>query len=265
MAIFFFACLGLIVGSFLNVVLLRTESGQSFVRGRSKCPRCGGSIVWYDNLPLLSFLFLGGRCRHCRGAISWQYPIIEVATGILFATPAWLVFEWGDTRASVETFWWCFFFSILLLIAVYDLRTMEIPVSFLIFGLAGAVVYLVLRAFFFESDPGRFLFSHFVAGSVPAGLFWLLVALSRERWMGRGDIWLGLLAGLAVGLPSILLFLTLASSIGAVVGLVLVGLQRKKLDTAVPFGPYLALGAALTLVLGALDPAWLALFLLPLG
>ena len=91
MSIFFLFCLGLIVGSFLNVVALRLEAGTDFVRGRSACPKCHALIAWYDNLPLFSFLFLRGKCRSCKNLISWRYPLVELGTGLIYAGIFWFL------------------------------------------------------------------------------------------------------------------------------------------------------------------------------
>lgn len=250
MILFFLLVLGLLVGSFLNVVIFRIAKNQSFVRGRSRCLSCGYQLAWYDNIPLLSFVWLVGKCRSCQVKLSWQYPLVELATALLFGGSFLVVNPTGDS-------WQLAAFSMLLivlcfatLITLYDLRFSLIPDAFL-WGL-NLSTFAFLSCHWLSSSPfpPAFLPSPSVAfmGAVLAGaFFYLLVSLSRETWMGWGDVWLGVWGGMLTGLLLVQLFITLAFTLGAVVGLGLIFAQKKTLKTQIPFAPYI-LGAGLLLL-----------------
>jgi len=249
--------LGLIVGSFLNVVLLRGERDMSFVGGRSKCLTCQQIIAWYDNIPLLSYLVLGGKCRHCRIRISWQYPLVEFFTGTLFAIVSYLFFDPLSNRALLETSWMLLVVAFLVLIIVADFQNMEIPLGYLVAINSLTVIYLVAEYFFFERnsffwDTG--LAKGIIGGFVAWAFFFALVYFSKETWMGWGDVWLGLSGGLAVGFSYVLPMLTLSFALGALYGISLMLLQGRNLKTQVPFAPFLGFGILATLFLLASFP-----------
>lgn len=265
---FFFFLFGLIVGSFLNVVLFRTETGEN-LGGRSHCRLCGNTIFWYDNIPIVSFLLLSGKCRSCAQSISWRYPVVELLTGVLFSIAGTLVFRPDFPLTWFGALWWCFLFSVFILIVFYDLAHLEIPFSFLLFGIGGTFLYFLAFTFFLP-QPGSLsellsgpLFQSLFGGGLVAFFFFLLVWMSHERWMGKGDIWLGFLAGMAVGPHLVLFLLSLSFTLGALVAIALLFLQKKELSSQIPFAPYLCLATILILFSLALQPAWLFLFLFP--
>lgn len=241
------------------MLVLRTEAGESFVSDRSKCPKCGALICWYDNIPILSFLFLRGKCRHCGGKISWQYPVVEFLTGAFFLLAGKYFFDIFDRSAWIETIWILGLVSIFVAIAVYDFRTMEIPVSFLWFAGVWTAVFLLLLDFFgSESMIAVLSLERTVSGVIAGVLAWSFFAalafFSKETWMGWGDAWLALAIGLAIGIPNILFSLTLAFGIGSLYGGALVLFQGKNLKTKVPFGPFLVCGAIAHLFLEKIFP-----------
>ena len=247
-----FSGLGLIIGSFLNVVLFRSERGMSFVGGRSQCLTCEKTISWYDNIPLLSYLILGGKCRHCQTPISWQYPLVECTTGILFGLVGYIFFDPLHTQALIETFWVLGLVMLLTLIVVVDFRSMEIPLWYLIGANTLTLVYLLVGYFFFEKQPvflDTELARSLMGGVVAWAFFFALVYFSKETWMGWGDVWLGLLGGLVVGFSYVLPMLTLAFALGALYGIGLMLVAGKNLKTQVPFAPFLAFGILATLFL----------------
>lgn len=264
MMIFLFLILGLVVGSFLNVVIVRLRDAETLL-GRSFCRHCKHQIAWYDNVPLLSFALLRGECRACQTRISWQYPAVEAFTGIAFAVTGALFFDPVMTRSWIETVWLLVLFSGFIVIAAYDLKYMEIPLSVLIFSILWSVVML----FFLGSGGAGTPFfltpigSGLIGGGVIALLFFLLVFLSKETWMGWGDVWLGLAAGLAVGFPWGLILLTLSFGLGSVIGIALMLSRKKSLKSQVPFAPFLVSGTMLTIILPKLFPALERLSLLP--
>lgn len=222
---------GLIVGSFLNVVIYRYGTGYS-VLGRSGCLICGAPLRWFELVPLASFLIQAGRCRVCQGRISWQYPLVELATGLLFLGAFWR----GAYLLTPRLFADWVSLSLLLVITVYDWRHKIIPDHFVY----GFIVLALLRVVALgpallpaAAGLGLFVF------------FWLLWFASRGRWLGLGDAKLALGLGLFLGPAAALSATILAFWSGALVGLGLVGLKGYNLKSEVPFAPFLILGALL--------------------
>ncbi len=252
-AIFFIA--GLIIGSFLGVVSWRLKTAEDIVWERSHCPHCKKKIRWYDNIPLLSFIILWGQCRDCKKRISWEYPLIELVTGLLFAAVAWkflgtLGFMAGPERIFtngdiVDMSFWLFAVCYLVIIFFHDLDFMLIP---------DAVVYpaiLVTLGYQYYKYMGGPLgiaslkapiTSALFAAFVAALFFFLLIWMSRGKWIGGGDVKLGFLAGAMVGWPKILFVLFFAYMIGAVASLILIGTKKKTWKSQIPFGPFLVAG-----------------------
>lgn len=263
--ILFFALFGLVIGSFLNVVVLRLEADKT-LDGRSKCPSCGGIIRWYDNIPALSFFLLGRRCRACHFPISWQYPAVELLTGILFAVFGMFAFGDGTTVEIVRVLWLLFLISLMVAIAVYDVRNMEIPLVLLLTGVAGAVGYALLATSLSSVewlDPAAPWREMLWGGVFAAAIFYALVYFSKETWMGMGDVWLAGVVGAAVGFSALLLLLTLSFFTGAVVGSVLLITGKRGMKSQVPFAPFLAVGTLTTLLLQLIEPWWLSFLIIP--
>lgn len=261
MVVFFFLIFGLIIGSFLNVVVYRLKDGET-LRGRSYCHRCQHQIRWYDNIPLLSFVFLGGKCRDCQAVISWQYPALELATGIGFVLVGYFFFALDDQGTWLETVWLLGIVSLFLATATYDIIHMEIPVTLLGVSALWTLLFLLITfhpgALWFESR----LVHGVLGGMVVALFFFALVYASKETWMGWGDVWLGGVAGLIVGLPLVLFMLTLSFGTGALIGLLMIAFSGKHMKSQIPFAPYLVLGVLLTLFLPKIFPEFTRLFFL---
>ena len=242
--LFFF--LGTIIGSFLNVVALRIERGTDFVRGRSACPQCHAVIAWYDNVPLISFVLLRGKCRSCQSPISWRYPLVELVTGLIYATTVACFFNPIETSAWVETVWLLGLFSLCIVIALYDWQTMAIPVTLLQMSALWTIVALFILDWFWSMSLFWSLDSYTFSGFIAAGIAWssfaLLSYFSRETWMGWGDAWLAAIIGLATGLNGVLFALTLGFGIGAVFSVGLLIRKKAEMETRVPFGPFLVMG-----------------------
>ncbi|MFA6974149.1 MAG: prepilin peptidase [Parcubacteria group bacterium] len=243
-----FFILGLIIGSFLNVVVYRLRVAESIAHGRSKCPNCQKQIVWYDNIPLLSFILLRQRCRYCREKISYQYPLVEVGTGLLFALVGLNFFNMADLTTWTTTLYYLGVISFLVAIFVYDFLYMEIPDLVL----WPAVTWVIAFGLILEGGQGGqggigLIYSGVLAAFVAFAFFFALVAVSKEKWMGMGDAYLVILLGLILGWPNILLALFLAFGMGAIFGLVLIVLKKKKMQSQIPFAPFLILGTLLAL------------------
>jgi len=265
---------GTIIGSFLNVVILRY--GKKSLNGRSGCPVCGGTLQWFELIPIFSFLFLRGKCRKCHKKISWQYPIVEISTGLIFLLIFNLSAQGGFALGGqfFNFFYLWVIFSILIVIFVYDLYHKIIP-DLLVFIFIGLSFVSVIGGFDTLSS-GWWSFSSrnaLWAGPLLAFPFAFLWFVSKGRWMGLGDAklaWgIGWLLGLVKGSSAIILGIW----IGAVVGLLLIALskviQRKQLffkgknftiKSELPFAPFLIIGMVLVFFFGW-DVWGLSLFL----
>lgn len=246
--IWWFGVFGLIVGSFLNVLVLRLRSGEAWMGGRSKCPRCGHTLAWYDNIPLASFVWLRGRCRHCREPISWQYPLVELGTALLFIATAAAFDSWRGGGSWSGLAGLLVLQGALLVVFVYDLLHMEIPLG--PWGVGVAVSPFVLYAMAGESGVSfeGALIGHLAAGLAGAAFLGGLSWISRERWMGWGDAYLIFLLGAVVGFPGVLWIVTLGSGLGALIGVGLILLGKRALGSRLPFGPFLIAGFWLVLL-----------------
>ena len=248
----------LIIGSFLNAVVYRLNAVESLLE-RSHCPNCKKKVRWFDNVPLLSFILLSAKCRDCGEKISWQYPLVEASTGIMFAILGNYFFSPIDLGSWILTAFYLTVFSILAVIFVYDFKYMEIPMIALWLGVGVSLLYLVgndWQNFHFAAsifDLGTI--SGILGGVVAFLFFFALAAYSKETWMGYGDAYLGLLIGLIVGWPNILWALTLSFTIGALVSVGLIALRKKNMKSQVPFAPFLVVGTFLIVVLPQAFPA----------
>ena len=254
---------GLLIGSFLNTVIYRLKTGESILFLRSHCPFCKHTLGFFDLIPIFSFVFLGGRCRYCKKKISWQYPLVELATGILFVLFSYQIIELSSYAAIEQLSFWSigslvlqlFFVSILIVIFVYDLKHSIIPDKVVWLGITVFLIFnglAVLVQLLFVSKPG--FISSFLGGLLAAalagGFFLILVLVSRQKWMGWGDVKLGILIGLILGWPNILVALFLAFVSGALVGGALVLAKKKTLKSQIPFGPFLSGSTIIAMLVG---------------
>lgn len=250
MLIIFFI-LGLVIGSFLNVVVCRLNLAESFFLGRSHCPHCQKNIAWYDNIPIVSFILLRFRCRECQEKISWQYPLVEFFTGALFVLVGYNFFALENTATWTATIYYLGVVSFLMVIFVYDWLYMEIPGIVLWPAVSWAVIFNLIFDWSKAEPIGNVLSLATYSGALAAlasfGFFFLLVAISKEKWMGMGDAQLAIFLGLVLGWPQILLALMLAFTFGAIIGLGLVTLKKKKMQSQIPFAPFLVAGALVTM------------------
>ncbi len=227
---------GLLIGSFLNVIVFRLDQKKTFIFGRSACPNCKKEITWQDNIPLVSFLILGGKCRHCKKNISLQYPIVELTTAIVFLL---FYFYLG---LSLQFFIYLVFSSFLIIIFVYDLKHYLILDRVTI----PAMIFAFLANLYLKVP----LTSLILGAIVGAGFFALQFFLSKGKWVGDGDIRLGALMGLILGLKLTLVALFLSYILGASIGLILIFTNKKKMSSQVPFGPFLVAGTFIALLYG---------------
>jgi len=245
MVLTIFFILGLIVGSFLNVIIYRLRLMDT-IMGRSYCPHCKNKIRWYDNIPLFSFILLGAKCRDCGGRISWQYPVVEFLTGIVFVLVAQYFFDLSSAASLWETGFYLIIFSLFVVLMAYDWQYLEMPILIFWIILAIIAVNLGINSYF-EFKSGLAidelnLYSKLAGGFASWLFFFCLVFFSKEKWMGWGDVYVGLLAGLVLGWPAILLGLLLSFLIGSIYSIVLLVLKKGSMKSQVPFIPFLVIG-----------------------
>jgi leader peptidase (prepilin peptidase) / N-methyltransferase len=262
----FFLLLGLIVGSFLNSVTYRLDKGESFVLGRSYCPNCRHQLYWLDLVPLFSFIFLLGQCRYCKKKISWQYPIVELATGILFVLIfQFFIFHQGLISFNFQNFFNVFYLLIasclFIIIFVYDLKHYLIPDGVVYSGIILAILFDIFYPLFFAHNHGLIL-QYALSGFFACLFFLAIFLISKGRWMGFGDVKLSLFMGFFLGYPKIIVALFLAFFTGAIIGVGLIILKKKKISSEIPFGPFLVAGTFLALFLGGTLIKWYLGFLL---
>ena len=223
--------LGAMLGSFLNVVIHRLPRRESLIVPGSHCPHCGVPIRAWDNIPILSFLVLRGRCRVCRRPISPRYPLVEATAGILVAA-SWLRMDSLLTFAAAAVF-------SLILVAIFfiDLEHQIVPNALTYPGLLLGLILAVPQE----------RFGNALLTAAGAGAFFLLIAIISRGGMGGGDIKLAAMMGAFLGWRAVAVALLLAFTLGAVVGLLLMGLGRRSRKDPIPFGPALAVGAVLAL------------------
>jgi leader peptidase (prepilin peptidase)/N-methyltransferase len=238
------AVFGAVIGSFLNVCIVRLPAEQSVVTPRSRCPKCGLPVGWRDNIPVLSWLLLRGKCRGCGLPISMLYPLVELAVAVLWAVMA---VSYGLTLDALKG---ALFGTLLIGIGLTDAREYIIPNEFTWGGLA---IGLILSA----AGGLDGLVASLIGAAVGFGILWLVGAVGtwafKEEAMGGGDIKMMAMVGAFVGWQGVLLTIFLGALAGTAIFLPLTLLGRKRL---VPFGVFLAIGAAVTYVVGPSLIAW---------
>ena len=229
--------LGLLLGSFLNVVAYRLPRGESLATPASRCPGCDKPIKPYDNVPVVSWLLLRGRCRSCGTSIAWRYPLVELATAVLMALTVLVVGANEDVWLGLA------FVLVLVPVTVIDLDFRIIPNKLMLAGTVAALVILAL------TQPGE-IPEHLIA-AFAAGGFLLIAAIAYPAGMGMGDVKLAFVMGLFLG-REVGVAMLVALVAGSLVGVVIMarkGTQEGR-KTAIPFGPFLALGGIVALLAG---------------
>ena len=240
---------GLMVGSFLNVVILRLYSGETIIKSRSKCPHCHYQLSAKDLIPVFSFIWFNGQCRYCQKKISWQYPVVELATGLLFVLVTYNfigTLGWANLfyNSSVLISWLrnLIFVCLLIIIFIYDLK-----------------YYLILDQITFPAMAVALIFNLFLGFSwlnllagVIIGLtfFALQLAISKGKWLGGGDLRLGAVMGLMLGGAGTVVALFFSYIIGAVLAVFLIIWGRKELKSQIPLGTFLTVGTLIALLWG---------------
>lgn len=241
----FYSLLALAIGSFLNVAIYRIPNGNFFSSQRSYCPKCNCKIRWYHNIPLFSFLFLKGKCASCKEGISIRYPLVE-----LFNLLSWMV-VFLVYKISYTTAIFAIVTSILIVVSLIDIDTMLIPNGAVLFILLLAIINFALS---FTKINNKILnvlwYEHLIGTVVVSGPLFIL---SLFNLMGMGDVKLYFALGLLLGWKLIILSFIIGIIIGALISLFIV-IKNKKIERKVeiPFGPFLALGAFISMLIGKL-------------
>jgi leader peptidase (prepilin peptidase) / N-methyltransferase len=264
---------GLIIGSFLNVCILRIPADKSIVRPASSCPKCGKAIAAYDNIPVLSWLLLRGKCRYCKAKISAMYPAVELLTGLLFLG-CYLVF--GMTVNALK---WAVFAAMLVVLTITDLRERILPDEVNFFGLGaglvfsfftkpfdGTALWLANRWFEFPPPQMALSFADAALGALAgSGLLWIVAEgyfrLRGREGMGLGDVKMMAAVGAFLGLKRTMMTVLAGSLLGSVIGILLIAISKKGRDYELPFGTFLGAGALLVVFFGTPALHWYESFL----
>jgi leader peptidase (prepilin peptidase)/N-methyltransferase len=234
------AAMGLLIGSFLNVCILRLPEGLSIVRPASRCPGCGHGLAWYENVPVVSFLILRARCRNCGAPISWQYPLIEMITCAVFvAATLQFGFSWLLLSRVI-------FGSALIVLFMIDLRHHILPNGITLPGIVVGFAFSLL------TEPG---WMASLIGIVAGGGILLAIAegyylVRREQGLGMGDVKMLAMIGAFLGWKLMILTLVFSSLVGSIVGVGMIVSGKGSMKYALPFGTFLAIGAALSATVG---------------
>ncbi|MDD2731521.1 MAG: prepilin peptidase [Candidatus Portnoybacteria bacterium] len=261
---------GVSVGSFLNVLIIRLAAEKK-ITGRSRCPICGHVLGWGDLVPLLSFIWLKGKCRWCRKRISWQYPLVEAASGMIFLTIFIKYKELIFNLSAAEfagAFFYAFIASCLVVVFVSDLKYFIIPDEIVLAGCVGAFFYDFILAWNFrildlaeswkKTENWETLGVYMLCGFAAALFFMSIVILTKGKGMGLGDVKFVFLMGLVLGWPNILAGLLLAFAAGAIFGLILILFGRASMKSELPFGVFLAASTFFVMIFGNQFDIWLS-------
>jgi leader peptidase (prepilin peptidase)/N-methyltransferase len=228
---------GTAIGSFLNVVMYRLPQGISIVKPNSFCPACKKPIVWYENIPLVSYILLKGKCSNCRKPISIRYFLVELITGLIF------LYLFVQNHLSLSFLFYACFFSVLIAISGIDFEHQVIPD---ILSMPGILIGLI-----FHLIQGSFLPS-LIGAAFGGGLILLIRTLGgwvyKKEVMGLGDVYLTAMIGAFVGFPIIIPAIFIGALIGAVLGIVYVISTRQSRESPIPFGPFLSLGGMFVII-----------------
>lgn len=275
--------IGSIIGSFNNVLIRRLVKDEK-ITGRSYCPGCHKKLLWYDLIPLVSFLLLGGKCRFCKKRISFLYPLVEFLTALSFSFfTYWFLTNLNSVYGLfniISFIFWLYIISVLIVVFFTDWLYGIIPDEIVFPSIVTAFIYKLIEASFFvfstyfslknSSSPlAKYLLppysnyiyqvlernltpflSAFLAALGIALFFYLLIVLTKGRAMGGGDVKFGFLLGLLIGWPLVLVSLFIAFLTGAFLSVLLIIVRKKRFGQTIPFGPFLALSAFISLVFG---------------
>ncbi|MEA3449548.1 MAG: prepilin peptidase [Patescibacteria group bacterium] len=246
----FIFILGTIIGSFINCLIYRLHEKKS-MGGRSFCPKCKHQIAWYDNIPVLSFVFLKAKCRYCKQKISWQYPVVELVTGILFLIIFILNYKTSlilNTQYLILLLRNWFIIAIMTIIFLYDLKYYLILDKI---TLPSIMIFSAINLYL-GMNWQNLLISAIIGGS----FFLIQFVVSKGRWIGGGDIRLGVLMGVILGWPMVILAIFIAYISGSVVSVGLIITGKKQWGSQVPLGIFLTTATIIVLFWGEIIWNW---------
>ncbi len=238
---------GLIIGSFLNVVIYRLPIEKSIVKPRSYCPQCNQNIKFYDNIPVISFIILGGKCRNCKAKISLQYPLVEIFTALTF----WLSYSFYFSISPVYTVFTIIFLCIIVVLAIIDFKHMILPDEFTI---GGGVLFLIYSFFNPIITYKSAFISAFGSALIFAFLYFFYLKVRKIEGLGFGDVKMMILLGAFLGIHKLLIAVFLASLSGVIIGFIFIIFKGKDLKTKLPFGTFLGFGTYISVFWG--DNIW---------
>lgn len=239
----FLILLGLIIGSFLNVLIYRMPIGKSIVKPRSYCPQCKKPIKFYDNIPVISFIILEGKCRGCKAKISLQYPLVEIFTAFTF----WISYSFYFSISPIYTLFTIIFLCIMVVLAIIDFKHMILPDELTI---GGGVLFLIYSFFNPLITYKDAFISAFGSALVFTLLYFFYLKVRKIEGLGFGDVKMMILLGAFLGVNRLLIALLLASLSGVIVGFIFIIFKGKDLKTKLPFGTFLGLGAYVSVFWG---------------
>jgi leader peptidase (prepilin peptidase) / N-methyltransferase len=228
---FFAGCVGVFIGSFLDVLANRLPQGEDVFLSRSHCDRCKTPLAWYELIPLLSFVRQKGKCVHCHTTLSWEYPLIEIVTAFIFTYLTWTLFE----KNSLIWLGSIVISSSLLVIFIADFKYFIIPDSMIVASCIGVLMAMM-------GQGGMLIVEHGAVGVAAFSFFLFLWLVTKKRGIGFGDVKLAFFIGFLVGFPQVVSAFYLAFLTGAVCGIILMIVHRKTLKSKLPFGPFLIIG-----------------------
>ncbi len=271
-------CVGFLVGSFLNVVADRLLRDENFIKGRSRCDFCLTELVATDLVPVVSFVYLKGRCRYCKEKLSYYYPLAEISTAFLFALMAWYsgVVSYPTLDNFVEFIYLSIIMAVFVVISLTDFKEKLIPDGVVFFGMFVAFIFGILavafnyyslqqlvsenvlgkyliQAGYLEQQLTRMVMSLLYTYASTVGIFlffYLLIIITKGRGMGGGDLKLSVLIGLFNGFPLNIIAIFMGFLFGALVSIFLVIFKVKSIKDTVPFGPFMVAGSIFTLIYG---------------
>ena len=246
----FFFLIGLFLGSFFNVVILRVPKKESIVYPASHCPKCGNKLKWYMNIPLFSYIFLKGRCAYCNAKISSQYPFVEVFTGLGFAFSFYL---YGFSLTTLD---FIFFFSALFISSVIDINEMILPPEILILPFLWRIFFNIKKDIILINSISFAIFFIFM---------WLIAFIGKKLYkkeaLGGGDIYYSAFIAFFIGWKRMIPALFLAFIVASLTGFIIALIKRKSVrDTVIPLGPFLSLGGIFAYIWGENVISWYLTF-----
>lgn len=237
--ILFVLLMGLVIGSFLNVCIYRIAREESIAYPASHCTSCGYELKWNDLIPIISYMFIRGKCRKCKEKISLRYPIVELINGIIYCL---LFLQFGTTITFMKL---CVLTSLLIVIGMIDYDTRFVYRSTTFFGIVTGLIFIIINYVIYRNG----VIDSLIGGAIGFTFIFLIVVITKG--MGDGDIEIATVAGLFLGVKGICIMLFLSIIIGGIIGVIILAFKNKDRKSEMAFGPCLAIGAIITMLWGS--------------